>query len=79
MSKVTLLPCPFCGGCAVQRSREEYNRHWVKCEVCGACPGGEVPEMATAIARWNGRCPCTLGVTSPPPAERMEVDNPSKP
>ena len=51
-----LLPCPFCGGAAIQCGNNELNpRHWIMCEACHACPGGDVPELANAVEAWNTR------------------------
>lgn len=58
-----LLPCPFCGGEATRCGDNEHNpRHWIMCRECHACPGGDVPEMANAIAAWNHRHPLLAGV-----------------
>jgi Lar family restriction alleviation protein len=53
---VELKPCPFCGGAAIQCGNNEMNpRHWIMCEACHACPGGDVAQQSEAIAAWNRR------------------------
>lgn len=53
--KVTLLPCPFCGGAAKLTDHEDCDvgGRWVVCTPCGAARWGDQPDEA--IAAWNTR------------------------
>lgn len=86
---VTLLPCPFCAGEAIRCGNNEINpRHWIMCRDCHACPGGDVPDLATAEAAWNTRgfSPATIAASviaemvTQPPAQNVDgVDIPRLP
>lgn len=53
--KVTLLPCPFCGGAAKLTDHEDCDvgGRWVVCTPCGAARWGDQPDEA--ITAWNAR------------------------
>jgi len=64
MSKVELMPCPFCGGTeqlsvvgfGIERADEtpEDRSHAVVCDECGGSGAERTPRSA-AIAAWNRR------------------------
>ena len=58
MSNIDLLPCPFCGGEAIECNNSSLSiaiRHWVMCRACHACSNGEFETLAGAISSWNTR------------------------
>jgi Lar family restriction alleviation protein len=60
--KVSLLPCPFCGGEAVAViGLRQHKGHGVRCGVakCYASIGCHGETEAEAIAAWNTRQPQT--------------------
>ena len=53
MSKINLLPCPFCGGEA-RIIGAVGTVFWVKCTECGAETQSEITKQRAA-ERWNRR------------------------
>ena len=50
----TLLPCPFCGGEAMEEGLNSVALHWYECEDCGAS-SGSADSLVEARKKWNGR------------------------
>lgn len=51
-----LLPCPFCGGEAVERSDYSMSPRYVYCWTCRASSGHyEKKDRALMFAAWNRR------------------------
>lgn len=53
MSKINLLPCPFCGGEA-RIIGAVGTVFWVKCTECGAETQSEITKQRAA-EKWNRR------------------------
>jgi len=62
MTQDSLLPCPFCGGAAIQEDLQlaiggEGEPYWlISCSDCGI-PSSEGCDEREAIAAWNRRAP----------------------
>jgi len=52
--KDTLLPCPFCGGEAMEEELKTLSMCWYECEDCGASSGYS-ENWEQAKKNWNMR------------------------
>lgn len=60
MSETELMPCPFCGGEALERGDPNARlARWVNCKTCNADMVGKT--LDEAIAKWNRRSPVAEG------------------
>ena len=62
MSDIKLLPCPFCGGEAIQEAGERavwYDEYeYFECVHCTNCKASvEAETVEEAVTKWNARKP----------------------
>ena len=60
MTTPELLPCPFCGGCAVALTGPVTTLWGVSCLRCACWLDDRAPTADQAIAAWNRRDPAVL-------------------